>query len=316
MDFQIDIDGYIGQWGYSKQYVRSILEQNKGRAVNVRINSLGGSLDDAIDMAARFNEHGNVTCYMYGYCASAATVASLGAAKVVFDENAFYLAHKVMNWVDVWGLLNADEIQRTIEELEQNKKDNEKMDLVLARMYAKKSGKSVNDILDILTKGAWLTADDVKELGFVDEIGKGLSYNTPTINQKLNALGLPLPLNGVGSKKGFLNSLKTIISKSNVMLKHLLNLNALLNVEGLESKDNGITMTEEQLTTIDNELKANAEKVASLEATVADKEARIAELESQINALQEQPAEPVKKIEPGVDNVSASDLYNLVKPLL
>ena len=140
MNYEIDIDGAIGAYGYSKQYVRAALEKHKNKPVNVRINSLGGSLNDALDMAARFNEHGQVTVYMFGYCASAATVASLGAAKVVIDENAFYLAHKVMNWVDIWGLLNADEMQATIEELEANKRDNEKMDLVLARMYAKKSG--------------------------------------------------------------------------------------------------------------------------------------------------------------------------------
>lgn len=316
MEYQIDIDGYIGAYGYSKQYVRSVLEANKNNAVNVRINSLGGSLDDALDMAARFNEHGNVTVYMYGYCASAATVASLGAANVIIDENAFYLAHKVMNWVDIWGMLNADEMQQTIEQLEQNKQDNDKMDLVLARMYAKKSGKPVSDILDVLTKGAWLTANEVADLGFVDGIGKGLSYKAPTINEKLNALGLPLPFNGVGKPKGVFDTIKNLISKTNVMLKQFLNLNTLLKVDGFESKENGITLTEDQMTAIDNELKANADKVNSLSVQIAEKDKRIVELEDQVNALQQQPAEPDKPVEPKPSNASAKDMYNLVKNLI
>ena len=159
MNFQIDIDGQIGQYGYSKQYVRQILAQYKGQPVNVRVNSLGGSLDDALDIAARFNEHGDVTVFMFGYCASAATVLALGAKKTVIDENAFYLVHKVMNWVDIWDTLNADQLQDLIDELEKNKRDNEKMDLVLAKMYAKKSGHTANEIMAVLKEAAWLTAD-------------------------------------------------------------------------------------------------------------------------------------------------------------
>lgn len=317
MNYDIDIDGFIGAWGYSKQYVRNILEKSKNKPVNVRINSLGGSLDDALDMAARFNEHGNVTVYMYGYCASAATVAALGSKKTVLDENAFYLAHKVMNWVDIWGMLNADEMKKKIEELEANKRDNDKMDLVLANMYAKKSGKPVNDILNVLTEGAWLTANEAKELGFIDEIGEGLSYDAPSINAKLNALGLPLPTaRNSEAKHGFLNSLKSIISKTNVMLKQFLNLNSLLKVEGFEKKENGINLTEEQMTSIDNELKANADKVNALQKDVADRDAQIDKLNEQIKALQNMPGADDKQPQAEPSNVSVDAMYNLVKNLI
>ena len=274
MNFQLDIDGQIGQYGYSKQYVRQILAQYKGQPVNVRVNSLGGSLDDALDIAARFNEHGDVTVYMFGYCASAATVLALGAKKTVIDENAFYLVHKVMNWVDIWDTLNADQLQDLIDELEKNKRDNEKMDLVLAKMYAKKSGRTANEIMAVLKEAAWLTADEAKNWGFVDEIGTGLQYKPAGIENKLNAFGLPLP-KPRENKLSAIDKIKNMFNKNvSAMLTNYLNLNALLKVEGFEDKENSVSMTADQLTAIDNELKANA---AAIESLKADTPARSAE---------------------------------------
>lgn len=317
MDFQIDIDGQIGPYGYSKQYVRQLLDQYKGQPVNVRVNSLGGSLDDALDMAARFNEHGNVTAYLFGYCASAATVLALGAKKTVIDENAFYLVHKVMNWVDVWDTLNADQIQELIDELEKNKRDNEKMDLVLAKMYAKKSGHTANEIMAVLKEAAWLTADEAKNWGFVDEIGTGLKYTPSAIENKLNAYGLPLP-KPRENKLSAIDKIKNMFNKNvSAMLTNYLNLNALLKVEGFEDKENSVSMTADQLTAIDNELKANAAAIESLKADNEAKENTIKELQEKVAALENLPGDTTQAVEPEVDNdVSAASMYENIKNLI
>lgn len=317
MNFQIDIDGQIGQYGYSKQYVRQILAQYKGQPVNVRVNSLGGSLDDALDIAARFNEHGDVTVYMFGYCASAATVLALGAKKTVIDENAFYLVHKVMNWVDIWDTLNADQLQDLIDELEKNKRDNEKMDLVLAKMYAKKSGHTANEIMAVLKEAAWLTADEAKNWGFVDEIGTGLKYAPAAIENKLNAFGLPLP-KPRENKLSAIDKIKNMFNKNvSAMLTNYLNLNALLKVEGFEDKENSVSMTADQLTAIDNELKANAAAIESLKADNEAKENTIKELQEKVAALENLPGDETKAVEPEVDNaVSAASMYENVKNLI
>lgn len=317
MNFQIDIDGQIGQYGYSKQYVRQILAQYKGQPVNVRVNSLGGSLDDALDIAARFNEHGDVTVYMFGYCASAATVLALGAKKTVIDENAFYLVHKVMNWVDIWDTLNADQLQDLIDELEKNKRDNEKMDLVLAKMYAKKSGHTANEIMAVLKEAAWLTADEAKNWGFVDEIGTGLKYAPAAIENKLNAFGLPLP-KPREKKQSVIDSIKNMFNnKFTAMLTNYLNLNALLKVEGFEERENSVSMTAEQLTAIDNELKANVAEIESLKADNEAKENQIKELQEKVAALENLPGDETKHVEPEVDNaVSAASMYENIKNLI
>lgn len=107
----------------------------------MRVSSLGGSVDDALDIRQQFLDHGNVTCYLYGYVASAATILATGAKKTCMSRYAFYLIHKVSNWVDAWGNYNADQIQQLIDDLKANKLENDKMDLVLANLYANKCKK-------------------------------------------------------------------------------------------------------------------------------------------------------------------------------
>lgn len=265
MNYQIDIDGFIGPMAYSKQYVKKKLSENKGKDVAVRMNSLGGSLDHGLDMAGQFKEHGKVTVYLMGFNASSATVASLGADRVCMDGNGFYLAHKVSNWVDAWGMMNADQIAAVIEELTKNKKENDKIDLVLARMYAKKSGKNVSDILDVLKEDRWLDAQEALEYGFIDEIIQTASnkVNITDLREKFNVYGLPEPPEGKGSdlfsfiskqfsdlKKSFSPAKENIILPTNpvVMKKNnFKHINEILDVQDLVFTDGKANLTEEQI---------------------------------------------------------------------
>ncbi len=212
MTYNLNIDDYIGRWGYSKQYVRNQLAGLKGKPVNVRISSLGGAVDDGLDIRQQFVDHGNVTAYLYGLVASSATIAALGAKKVCISRYCLFLVHKVSNWVDAWGQYNADQIQQLIDELKENKLQNDKFDLVLANMYAAKCNKKVDDILDVLKAGRWLTAQEALEYGFVDEIIEGDEdkLNLAAYEGKVNMLGLsPLPV-ASGSERDTADSHKLL----------------------------------------------------------------------------------------------------------
>lgn len=119
MTYNINIDDYIGRWGYSKQYIRNQLAGLKGKSVNVRISSLGGSVEHGLDIRQQFLDHGDVTAYLYGLVASSATIAALGAKKVCISKYCMFLVHKVSNWVDAWGQMNADQIQELIDDLKE-----------------------------------------------------------------------------------------------------------------------------------------------------------------------------------------------------
>ena len=330
MTYNINIDDYIGRWGYSKQYIRNQLAGLKGKPVNVRISSLGGSVEHGLDIRQQFLDHGDVTAYLYGLVASSATIAALGAKKVCISKYCMFLVHKVSNWVDAWGQMNADQIQELIDDLKENKLQNDKFDLVLAQMYANKCNKQIDEILDTLKAGRWLTAQEALEYGFVDEIiedAKEDKVNLASFTDKLNVLGFPaLPQmdNKEDKESGWFQRIMEKLDAFSPLLKsenstHLINLimkkdyqkvNAILNVEGLEfDKDGKVTLTEAQV-------KALNEKVDALEKEASDKQAEVDDLTKQVDNLKKADGDETKKNEGGegeeVEDIlkQANDLYN------
>jgi ATP-dependent protease ClpP protease subunit/DNA-binding protein H-NS len=166
----IVIDGPIGQYSFSKQFIRNELSGQSKNPVLIKISSLGGSVDDALNIYDQFIEHGNVTAELSAFVASSATLISLGAKTVRMNENSFYLIHKAMNWVDEWGSMNEDEIDALIAKLETQKQQLAKVTLQLAKMYVKKTGKTLDEIISLMKQQTWLTAEEAKNWGFVDEV--------------------------------------------------------------------------------------------------------------------------------------------------
>lgn len=332
MTYNINIDDYIGRWGYSKQYIRNQLSGLKGKPVNVRISSLGGAVDDGLDIRQQFIDHGEVTAYLYGLVASSATIAALGAKKVCMSKFSMFLVHKVSNWVDAWGQYNADQIQELIDQLKENKLQNDKFDLVLANMYASKCNKKVDDILDVLKVGSWLTAQEALDYGFIDEIIEGADEKVDFngANEKLNVLGLPALPSAQGKTNEtpidkLLNKMDRFISSfvkkdereesvsnnnNNVtaMKKDYLKVNTILNVEGLEfDKDGKVALNEDQVKVLN-------EKISALDKDVADKQKLIDEKDEQITNLKKSDGDDTHHIEGG-DNEGTGNVFNEAKQL-
>ena len=344
MEYNLSIDSHIGPWGYSKNYIRSQMSGFKNKPVSVRISSLGGSVDDALDIRQQFQDHGDVTCYLFGYVASAATILATGAKKTCMSKYAFYLIHKVSNWIDAWGSYNADQIQRLIDDLKANKLENDKMDLVLANLYAAKCKKKVSDIRPILKEGRWLTAQEALEYGFVDEIieeGTRLNFDD-SMKARFNMYQLPaLPAMGNDTEvleeesapnwfnnfvNKFFKSQKSDVATqaqnkplnlSIQMKKDYQKVNSILNIEGVEvDKDGKVTLTEEQV-------KALNDRITNLEQESSDKDDEIAELKKQNENLKNGDGDETAKINGDegqgndVDKLNtAVEMFNSVKDLL
>ena len=343
MDYSISIDSHIGPWGYSKNYIRSQMSGLKNKPVNVRVSSLGGSVDDALDIRQQFLDHGNVTCYLYGYVASAATILATGAKKTCMSRYAFYLIHKVSNWVDAWGNYNADQIQQLIDDLKANKLENDKMDLVLANLYTNKCKKKVDDILPILKEGRWLTAQEALEYGFIDEIveeGSKLNFDD-SMKTKFNMFHLPaLPAIDTRAQSpeadiapswfnNFVNKFlkghqpeaaqtqNKSLNQSKQMKKDYQKVNSILKIEGVEvDKDGKVMLTEDQV-------KALNDHIAHLEQESSDKDNQISDLKKQNENLQKNDGEETTHIngDEGEDDDiaklnTAKELFNDVKDLL
>lgn len=345
MIYQLTIDDYIGRWCYSKQHVRDKLAQFRGKHVDVKISSLGGDLDHGLDIRQQFIDHGDVTVYLSGFVASSATVIAMGAKRIVMSKYAMFLVHKCSNFVDAWGSYNADQMQSLIDELTANKKENDKIDVVLANMYAARCKKKVSDILEVLKEGRWLTAQEALDLGFIDEIsesdeGQKLNF-TPALAEKFNAIGLStLGLVNVdpepeAKSKGLVQKIVDSIfgthdtpyknnqSDSIDMKKKSFSFAAVIALLKLDSlttdNDGDVTLSGEQLETVNNRLSSLEQTVSEKENTIKERDDEISSLKAKIEALKRAPGDETTHIEDEAgeaESLSASALFNSIKSAL
>jgi len=300
----IVIDGPIGQYSFSKQFMRNEMSGQSKNPVLIKISSLGGSVDDALNIYDQFIEHGNVTAELSAFVASSATLISLGAKTVRMNENSFYLIHKAMNWVDEWGSMNEDEIDELIAKLETQKQQLAKVTLQLAKMYVKKTGKTLDEIISLMKKQTWLTAEEAKNWGFVDEVfvpevAVNFLENLQMVAM-ISSSGYPdpprqqqqqqqkqqqqQPVGQISDETIFERFLNWISQKQNVtplnkteMKTQFLNVNKVLTVDSLESTAEGVFLNETQLEAIENRLALDQQIIEERDIANSARDAAIAE---------------------------------------
>lgn len=311
--YDLKLKGYVGGWDFDADYVDYILERREKGEVNVLINSLGGDVSTAFTISALFKNHANVNVHYVGMNASAATIASLGAKHVSIDANAMYLVHKCSNFVFKWDFLNSDQLQQLIDECEKQKRDLDKIDLNIASAYAARCKKDKAELLKLMTEGGWLSAKEALEWGFVDEITDEPEDEAPVIDEGVvnfmaNA-GIPLP-KGVKVEKPSIvqrlmdaitgNSVKNFNKTTTVMKKCFAFLCALLAVEAFTSQDGKITLADDEVQKIEDEMARLNALYKKSQDDVASRDTTINELNTRIAELEKKPAEePTKVIEDG-----------------
>lgn len=291
----IELNGVIDHYGYQRSNAIYLLKKNSGSPVRFRINSFGGSVNDAMAIARAIEEHGNVTVEFAGFCASAVTWLAFSAKHIVMRDDAFWLCHKSSTRVDVYGSLNADQIADTIKKLENSQKSQEAIDLIIAEKYHSRcqaKGKTLADVFALMTQERWLNADETLEWGFIDEIQKSKAKTTldndarAMIIENLAAINLPVPafFNKPEEPKlekslfrRFFDELKMAFNQevpqepvyndnennpitnqnSFTMNKTFVTVLSLLAVEALSENDGKITLSIEQMQALENALKEN-----------------------------------------------------------
>lgn len=152
---EIKIYGVI--YSIVNEIVKEIGEEKELR---VRINSNGGDIFEAQTIYNLLKER-ETEIIIDGVSASAATLIACAGKKVTMAENGLYMIHNPMTWFD--GYVGLEELKKRTEMLEKVKE-------TMIKVYAKKSGKSEEEISGMMNEGKYMTAPEAKENGFVDEI--------------------------------------------------------------------------------------------------------------------------------------------------
>jgi ATP-dependent protease ClpP protease subunit len=159
----ISIRGTIG-WDVTPDDIRNQFKDAKGDII-VEIASPGGFVYDGLDIFNLIRDYkgGKVTTKLMGIAASMASVIALAGDKVIAHDNAVFMIHNASNIV--WG--NHLEMREMADHLE-------KVSNHLAKIYVRKTGKSISEIKELLDadggSGTYLFGDEILKAGFVDEI--------------------------------------------------------------------------------------------------------------------------------------------------
>lgn len=219
----MQLTGTVGGWDFDSEYVDYILNKKKDKEVCVMIDSLGGLTNTGLSIAGAFRNHGNVSVVFRGMNASAATIAALGAKKVSMDENGLYLIHKCSALVVKWAYMNEEQLADAIKDLDHTRQNNMKVDLAVAKSYASRTGKTCDEMLDLMSKELWLTADEAKEYGFIDEVIKAEKKQsdvvlTSSMEDRFKEAGIPIPsMLHKQDEENFFTRLKNFFKTQNSM---------------------------------------------------------------------------------------------------
>lgn len=160
---ELSIYDEIGTYGVSaKAFIADIGALDNGAPLELRLNSPGGSVFDAVAIYNALQRHdGKVTVTIDGIAASAASYIAMACDEIVMPENAFLMIH------DPSGLVmgTAGDMRDMAEALD-------KIAGSLIKGYAAKSGKPDDDIAALMAAETWFDATEAVEAGLADRVAE------------------------------------------------------------------------------------------------------------------------------------------------
>jgi ATP-dependent Clp endopeptidase proteolytic subunit ClpP len=157
---EVSIYDEIGFGGVTAKQFAADLKKLKGQHIDLRINSVGGSV---IEGAAIFNalkrHKGGLTVHIDGLAASMASVIAMAGEETRIAENALLMIHNP--WSMTMG--DAADLRKEADVLD-------KLKATLVNAYVRKTGQPRAAIEQMMDDEKWMDAQEALELGFVDEI--------------------------------------------------------------------------------------------------------------------------------------------------
>lgn len=178
MEYQFIISGEIGvaydwwtgQRGTTAEDVRDFLAAHKDEEVHIAVSSPGGYVDAGLEIYQLVKDHGKVHMHILGMTASAATFLTMGAQSVDMVDGSLMLIHNASTAVMEWQSANKKQLDELIAKYQKEREDLNTIDKVIASLYAKRSGKSIEDCMAKMDKEAWLSPQDALDFGLIDAI--------------------------------------------------------------------------------------------------------------------------------------------------
>ena len=174
---EISIYDEIGYWGITAKSFSKDLKAlgNNLKQINLHIHSPGGDVFDGIAIYNLLKNHpANVTVYIDGLAASMASVIAMAGNEVIMPENAMMMIHKP------WGIQGGD-----AEDMRKYADLLDKVENTLIPAYANKTGKTPEELAEMLSAETWLNGKECVEQGFADKLAEPLVAMASIKSRKL-----------------------------------------------------------------------------------------------------------------------------------
>ena len=174
---EISIYDEIGFWGVSAASFAQDLKScgNNLKQINLHIHSPGGDVFDGIAIYNLLKNHpANVTVYIDGLAASMASVIAMAGNEIIMPENAMMMIHKP------WGIQGGD-----AEDMRKYADLLDKVENTLIPAYATKTGKTPEELAEMLSAETWLNGKECVEQGFADKLAEPLVAMASIKSRKL-----------------------------------------------------------------------------------------------------------------------------------
>lgn len=155
-----DVYDFLNYQYFSPQSISDALKNANGEDVSLEINSPGGYIDAGSEIYTELMKYpGKINAQIEGFACSAASWISLAADHIEMAPTAQMMIHRASGGTTG----NSSDMKS-----EQNALD--QMDKSLVDLYAKRTGKSPEDIYQMMSDTTWMNAKTAVENGFADEI--------------------------------------------------------------------------------------------------------------------------------------------------
>jgi len=191
----IDIDGEIGwvnengDWNTGPKIKAKLKEISdlKAKKIIVNIASLGGFVDEGLQIHDILAQHeAEIETRVTSMTASAATIIAQAGDVRKISDNALYLVHRA--WGFAFGNMN---------DMMAMAADLEVIDNRIANIYAKRSGKSLKEVVKLMNEndggGKWIDPQEALDFGLVDEVFEPMRAAASVDADMFRAMGLPVP---------------------------------------------------------------------------------------------------------------------------
>ncbi len=157
---EIIIYGDIGWDITAKEFSDELKALGDVKEITVRINSFGGDVFDGVAIYSRLIDSGaNITVFIDGIAASAASVIAMAGKEIHIAEAGFVMIH------DAWTMArgNADDLRKTAARLEAVSEQ-------IAGIYQRRTGVDMAKIREMMAAETEFNAEQSIEFGFATEI--------------------------------------------------------------------------------------------------------------------------------------------------